>query len=133
MSAPPHMVGAPYGDRVNMYRPGYRFAVQTARYIPSVSGVTALQPKRSLTTGQKVGAGAAGAVLAGALTVGLMKLLEKKKSDDGDVAHEERRRVSRNPDRKSRSKPAFKKGGVVKRRNKKKAVKKRRGKKAGKR
>ena len=118
MPAHTYLAGSPYGDPVNMHRRGHGVASRLALASPSVSGIRGLQPKRSFTTGQKVGAGAAGAVLAGALTVGLMKLLEKKKSENGDVAREERRRERRS------GKPAFRKGGVVKRRNKKRAVKK---------
>jgi len=84
-----------------------------------------------MSAGQKAGLGAAGAVLAGALTLGLMKLLSKKKSDNGDAAREDRRR-----ERRSKN-SAFKKGGVVKKRNgkhaKAKMVKKAVHKAAGKR
>jgi len=66
--------------------------------------------RKGMSPGKAAAAGAAGAVLAGALTVGLMGLLSKKKSDNGDAAREERRRERR------RQNNAFRKGGVVKKR-----------------
>jgi len=63
------------------------------------------------------GTGAAGAVLAGALTVGLMKLLSKsKKQEDPEEGH-------RKPRRK-RQQQAYKKGGVVKKPRKTSTVRK---------
>ena len=67
-------------------------------------------PRKGMSPGKAAAAGAAGAVLAGALTAGLVKLLSKKKSDNGDAAREERRRERR------RQNNAFRKGGVVKKR-----------------
>jgi len=89
-----------------------------------------------MSAGQKAGLGAAGAVLASALTVGLMKLLSKNKSGNGDADREERRRRRR----LGPGGMAYKKGGVAKKRNGKqskvkvvkKAVKKAVHKKAGK-
>ena len=81
-------------------------------------GLQQIKKERRASLGRKAAAGAAGAVLAGALTAGLVALLSKKKSDNGEAAREERRRERRSKNN------AFRKGGVVKRRNKKKVAKK---------
>ena len=91
-----------------------RESKKAADYLPGL-----VEPRPSF--GRKVATGAAGAALAGALTLGLMKLLSKnKKSDNGGESRKEVRRTTR----LGPGGLAYKKGGVAKRRNKKKAVKK---------
>ena len=93
-----------------MERVNGRAVFPSQRSVPMTSGgMSGLAG--GMSAGQKAGLGAAGAVLASALTLGLMKLLSKKKSGNGDAAREERRRERRSMN------SAFKKGGVVKKRN----------------
>ena len=74
-------------------------------------------PRSGWSPGKTAAAGAAGAVLAGALTVGLMKLLSKKKN--GSKEEQNSRRVIR------RTTPMqLKKGGVAKKRKGKQIKKK---------
>jgi len=84
-----------------------------------------IRKDRRASLGRNAAAGAAGAVLAGALTLGLMKLLsKKKKTNNGGQSRKEIRRTTR----LGPGGLAYKKGGVAKKRNskqmKKKAVKK---------
>lgn len=93
----------------------------------SQEAATALQQlnkERRASLGRKAAAGAAGAVLAGALTVGLMKLLSKKGSNNGGESRKEGPKEVRRTTRLGPGGLAYKKGGVAKKRNSKRMKKK---------